>query len=169
MIGGLNRVCVAAIAVVGVLLLSPAAALADDCGGPSAVNIYTQCYPSAGGGHHSGGGGTHKNTPPSSGSTSTPTTPVSTSKPIRVSARVHKTLARAGADKKLLSELLTNPYLGASQGVSARGSITASPPSALGSAFDLGAGPTVLFSLLLATALLLLGVGGVRTWRHRQR
>jgi hypothetical protein len=41
--------------------------------------------------------------------------------------------------------------------------------SSLGSAFDLGSGPMLLFALLAGTVLALLGTGGVRSWRNRHR
>jgi hypothetical protein len=38
----------------------------------------------------------------------------------------------------------------------------------LGAAFDLGAGPLVLLSILLATALGLAARGSIRSWLHRR-
>ncbi|HEX4520214.1 MAG TPA: hypothetical protein VH063_11600 [Gaiellaceae bacterium] len=42
-------------------------------------------------------------------------------------------------------------------------------PSAVGSAFDLGSGPTALLIALAGTAVLLLGATGVRGWRRSHR
>jgi hypothetical protein len=48
-------------------------------------------------------------------------------------------------------------------------SSAAGAPSALGSAFDLGSGPTALLAALAGTAVLLLAASGLRVWRHRHR
>ena len=144
----------AAISVAGVLLVAPSVALADSCqGGPSAVNIYSECIPTAGGGsHHQDGGGT----------STYPT-------PFKLTKKLAHTLKRAGADKKLLSMLVRDPWLGAPRAVQPS-SFRATKPSALGAVFDLGSGPTALFSLLAASAVLLFGVGGIRSFRGlRQR
>ena len=45
----------------------------------------------------------------------------------------------------------------------------AAPPSAVGSAFDLGSGPTALLLALAGTAVLLLAASGVRGWRRSHR
>jgi hypothetical protein len=45
-------------------------------------------------------------------------------------------------------------------------SSSATEPSAIGSAFDLGSGPTALLAVLAATALALLGASGLRGWRR---
>jgi hypothetical protein len=44
-----------------------------------------------------------------------------------------------------------------------------SAPSALGSAFDLGSGPTALLIVLAGTAFLLLGGSGLHFWRRSHR
>jgi hypothetical protein len=41
-------------------------------------------------------------------------------------------------------------------------------PSALGAAFDLGAGPTILLAILLATVVALAVHGSLREWRRRR-
>lgn len=149
MIGGL-RWLVASAVVVGALVLAPATALADGCsGGPSAQNVYSECLPS--------GGGSKPTTSAGKGRTGQ----------VPVSKRVRHLLAHAKGDKNALYQLLTNPRLGAT-GAIEQGSIgSASSPSALGSAFDLGSGPTALLAVLAATAVLLLGASGLRVWRHR--
>jgi hypothetical protein len=120
MVCGLRKVCLAAIAVAGILALAPGATLADSCNGTSAVSIYSECVPSASGGsHHTGG---------SKGKTST-----------------------RGSDTGAV-----------------RASFRATPPSALGAVFDLGAGPTALFAMLAAGAILLFGIGGIRGRRQRR-
>jgi hypothetical protein len=42
-------------------------------------------------------------------------------------------------------------------------------PSAVGSAFDLGSGPTALLIALAGTAVLLLAASGARSWRRSHR
>jgi hypothetical protein len=132
------------------MLWAPTAAFA--CGGssPSAVNVYVECLPSGGGAkptHHS-----------SSGSTK-PTTPVT------VPAKTTRVLAHAGHDKALLTNLVSGQGLGAPSEMQSTGESTS--PSALGSAFDLGSGPTALLLVLAGTAVLLLGGSGLRFWRRR--
>jgi len=77
-------------------------------------------------------------------------------------------LRHAGKDRRVLSSLLRG--YGASQPLQTNDSTNdADAPSALGSAFDLGSGPTALLILLGGTAVALLGGSGVRFWRTRQR
>jgi hypothetical protein len=149
-IGGLRWLAAAAL-VIGALSAAPATAFADGCsGGPSAQNVYSECLPSSSGGK------------PTSGGKSTHSTAQ-----VPVSSRVRHLLAHAKRDKHALYQLLTNPRLGAT-GAIERGSVgPVGSPSALGSAFDLGSGPTALLALLAATAVLLLGGSGWRVWRHR--
>jgi hypothetical protein len=73
-------------------------------------------------------------------------------------------LAHAGHDKALLSKLVANP---APSNLESTG--TASAPSAIGSAFDLGSGPTALLLILAGTAVVLLGGSGLRFWRRRNQ
>ena len=148
MFGGLNRALAAAL-VAGVALIAPSAALACN-GGPSAVNVYKECLPSGGG------------SKPTSGGSSKATT-------LPVSSQTARALAHAGNDKGVLSNLVRNPGLGASRELQSHGAASAKAPSALGSAFDLGSGPTALLAVLLGTAALLLGAGGFRSWRHWRR
>jgi hypothetical protein len=138
------------------MLWAPTAAFA--CGGsnPSAVNVYVECL--------QGGGGAKPTNHPSSGgggtATTNPTTPV-TSEPSST-ARV---LAHAGPDKALLSKLV-GTGLGTSS-LKATGNATS--PSAIGSAFDLGSGPTALLLILAGTAVVLLAGNGLRFWHRRDR
>ncbi len=143
---GLRRLLVVGF-VAGVLLSAPTAAFA--CGGssPSAVNVYVECLPSGGG---------SKPTTHSAPATTTPATAVPSN-----TARV---LAHAGHDKALLSKLVANP---APSNLESTG--TASAPSAIGSAFDLGSGPTALLLILAGTAVVLLGGSGLRFWRRRNQ
>jgi hypothetical protein len=134
--------------VAGVMLWAPTAAFA--CGGssPSAVNVYVECVPSGGGAKP-----THHSTSPK------PTqTPVVPSKAARV-------LAHAGHDKALLTNLVSGQGLGAPTEL--QSTDESSSPSALGSAFDLGSGPTALLLVLAGSAVVLLGGSGLRFWRRR--
>jgi hypothetical protein len=167
MVSRLSKLCVAAIALVGVLVLSPAAALADSCqGGSGASNIYSECIPTPSGGtHHSGGG--QKTTTPAP--TPAPVYPVQppVAPPVTVSPKVQKTIKHAHHHKKFLKKLVTDPSLGATQSVHVPASYRATPPSALGAVFDLGSGPTALFAMLATIAIVLLGVGGLRGRKQR--
>ena len=146
MFGGLNRALVAAL-VGGIALVAPSSVLACS-GGPSAVNVYKECVPSGGG-----------SKPTSGGSKQTTTLPVS--------SQTAKALTRAGKDQRILSDLVRNPGLGgAPRALQSVGSASTKTPSALGSAFDLGSGPTALLAVLAGTAVLLLGAGGWRGWRR---
>jgi hypothetical protein len=74
-----------------------------------------------------------------------------------------RALSQAGRDRTPLKHLLADGGLGSMKGGSNGGS-----PTLLGAAFDLGAGPLVLLSILLATALGLVARGSVRSWLHRR-
>ena len=154
MFGGLNRLLAAA-AVAAVVLVVPPAALASGCnGGPSAEQVYKECLPNGAGGKSAGGGngGT-----PATGPGSTPA----------VSPPLAKALAKAGKDGKSLKRLV-NAY-GVRRVLASSHAAGAAEPTASGSAFDLGSGPTVLLIILAGTAVLLLGGSGMRAWRTRQR
>lgn len=148
MFGGLNRLLAAAV-VAGAVLVAPSAALACN-GGPSAQNVYKECLPNGGGSKPTSAGG--------KGSTSLP-----------ISKQTSRALAKAGKDKRFLHNLVTNPGLGASRELASHSLSSAKAPSALGSAFDLGSGPTALLAVLAGTAVLLLGAGGFRSWRRWRR
>lgn len=158
MFGGLNRL-LAATAVAGAavaFLVAPSSALACS-GGPSAVNVYKPCLPTGGGGKATGGDtkGGGPNTAPGSGN----------STPIKTHAA--EALKHAGKDRRLLSLLVHHgPSRLLQEDAATR---NAGAPTALGSAFDLGSGPTALLIVLAGTALLLLGGSGMRLWRNRHR
>ena len=147
-----NRLLVAAAVVAGAVLVAPTAAFACDSGGPSAQNVYKECaLPSGGGGGNPTGPGITPGDHPSP-----------------ISNRVLQALDQTGKDKPILSAMLKgyglNRHLQA-----ARASDASGTPSALGSAFDLGSGPTALLIALAGTAALLLGGSGLRVWRSRHR
>jgi hypothetical protein len=150
---GLNRLLAAALAAGSLAacaaLVAPSAALACS-GGPSAENVYKECLPSAGGEKPTGG-----NTG-STGSTGS----------AHISSKSAQVIAHAGKDSRSLAALV---HTGPRRLLPASGSGSgAAAPSAIGSAFDLGSGPTLLLIVLAGTALLLLGGSGVRVWRGRQ-
>lgn len=150
-------------AVVGTAaLVGPTVALADGCSNGSATSIYSECVPSASGSHHSAKkhSTTSSVTPPSTGSVAPPsvTPPV-----VNVPPKTKRALRHAGKDRKALTNLARN-----SNFVDPQRLKLASAPVGT-AAFDLGTGPTLLVALLAGTVLVLLGAGGVRTWRNRHR
>ncbi len=154
MFGGLNRLLAAA-AVAAVVLVVPPAALASGCnGGPSAQQVYKECLPNGAGGKSTGGGngGT-----PTGGQGTTPA----------VSPQLATALKKAGKDGKSLKKLV-NAY-GIRRVLQSSHAAETSEPTAIGSAFDLGSGPTALLIILAGTAVLLLGGSGMRAWRSRHR
>lgn len=160
--GGLNRL-LAATAVAGAavaFLVAPSSALACG-GGPSAENVYKPCLPSGGGGKPTGSGAPKSGGPstaPSSGN-STPATPIKT--------HAAQALKHAGKDRRFLALLVHHgPSRLLEEDAATR---DAGTPTALGSAFDLGSGPTALLIVLAGTAVLLLGGSGMRAWRSRHR
>jgi hypothetical protein len=173
--GGLNRLFATAFvagATCTALLAGAPAALACN-GGTSAVNVYSECLPTGGGSkptaHHtktrsskgSRSGGPTSSSPTSSGPT---TAPATKPKP-PLSKHTAHALKNAGQDRRVLSALVHGygpTTLRANEPISA-----AAAPTALGSAFDLGSGPTALLIILAGTALLMLGGSGLRTWRDR--
>jgi hypothetical protein len=149
--GELNRLLVAALvagAALTAVLAGPSTALACN-GGTSAVNVYKECVPT-------GGGGSTGATGKGSNATSPP-----------ISSQTAKALSHAGKDKSVLKRLVGSYALRRHLQASQAGSAT--PPSAVGSAFDLGSGPTALLIGLAGTALLLLGGSGLRLWRRSHR
>jgi hypothetical protein len=145
-------------------LVGPSVALACD-GSGSAVSIYTECTPSASGKHHHPAA---KPSHPSGGSQSTE--PIYyTQPPVHIAPKTRRAVARSGKDKTILNRLVSNPnYVDSSR---LKPELTASPAGAasLGSTFDLGSGPMILFALLAGSVLSVLGTGGVRAWRGRHR
>jgi hypothetical protein len=162
--GGLNRTLAATVVGGVVLVVMPHVALADGCGGgPSAVNVYSECLGSGGGGkatHHAGSGtSTHSDANTSGGSTSSTSAPVS--------QQTSKALKKAGQDGKSLRQLVKG--YGGARFLQSSSSGSATEPTAVGSAFDVGSGPTALLVVLAATAALLLGASAFRGIRQRSR
>jgi hypothetical protein len=151
---GLRHVAWAAVAAFFIALALPAGALANGGGkcNASACKVYTEGPGSAGG---------HNAPPPGSGG---PTAP----RQLPVSSHTSRSLSHAGKDRKLLSQIVSNPSFGATRGLLKTGAATVAAPSALGAAFDIGSGPTLLLALLVATALALALHGGLRGWRRRR-
>jgi len=146
-LGALNRPLAAA-AVAAAFLVAPSAALA--CGsGVSAVDVYSECQQSGGGGKPTKAGETQ------SGASVTP----------YVSKQTAEALKKAGDDGKTLSNLVRG-YSGARLLQLHAGS--AGEPTTVGSAFDLGSGPTLLLIVLAGAAVLLLGATGFRTVQQRR-
>lgn len=149
MFGGLNRLLVAAL-VAGAVLVVPPAAFACN-GGVSAVNVYKECLQTGGGDKPtSGGSAAHTN-----------------SSTAHISPRTARALKKAGQDGKSISALIKG--YGAVRLLQSHSSGTAKDPTAIGSAFDLGSGPTVLLIVLAGSAALLLGGTGMRVRRNRHR
>jgi len=146
--GGLNRLLVASL-VAGVFVVAPSAALACG-GGPSAQNVYRECLPSAGG--HGGTGGQ------SGGHAGSPPTPP-------ISSKTAKAIKQAGKNSRALSAWVRRTAPTALESSSQE----SAPPSAVGSAFDLGSAPTALLLALAGTAVLLLAASGARGWRRSHR
>jgi hypothetical protein len=154
MFRGLNRLLVAGL-VAGVFLVAPSGALAGCGGGPSAQNVYKECVDTGGGGTPTSSG------TPSSGPTSGPTS-------VPSSSPMGHTLKHAGKDRRVLASL--GQAYGIQRNLAATdtsGAVTS--PTALGSAFDLGSGPTLLLIVLAGTAVLILTGSGVRLWRRAHR
>lgn len=152
MFRGANRLLVAAAVVAGAVLFAPTAALACNNGGPSAENVYKECALPNGGG---GGNPTGPAVPNAGHSSPVPN-------------RTLQALDQTGKDKPVLSAMLKG--YGLQRHLQDAGASEASTaPSALGSAFDLGSGPTALLIVLAGTAALLLGGSGLRVWRARHR
>jgi hypothetical protein len=155
MFRGLNRFLLAGLAA-GVFLVAPPSALAGGCGGnPSAVNVYKECVETGGGGTATSGA------TPSSGPTSGPTS-------VPSSSPAGQKLKHAGKDRRVLASL--GKAYGLQRNLAATdtsGAVTS--PTALGSAFDLGSGPTLLLIVLAGTAVLILTGSGMRLWRRAHR
>jgi hypothetical protein len=157
MFGGLNRT-LAVVAAAGAALVVSPAALAGGCnGGPSAQNVYTECLGSGGGG---------KSTSHSGGSGGASTGGGSHSAPVPISHQTKVALAKAGADGKSLKHLVK--AYGGARILQSTGSGTGTEPSAVGSAFDVGSGPTALLIVLAGTAVLLLAASGFSVARQRR-
>ena len=148
----------------GAALVAAPAALACS-GGPSAYNVYKECLSNggSGGGHKSGGSGGSN----SSNSTSTGNSQGSSQTSPAVSKQAMKALAHAGKDRNALKSLYEAN--GKSRFLyTSHSSAPVSEPTAIGSAFDIGSGPTALLIALAGTAVLLLAMTGVRGARRRR-
>jgi len=158
MLRGFRWFALAAVVAIAALV-GPAAALADNGCSGSATSIYSECQPTATGSshpkkHHSTPATQPTTTIPYVPQTTVPQTVVPRVKHVKKHVRKHQT-----APTKRVKHHRIRPVLASSP----------TKESSLGSAFDLGAGPTLLFALLVGTVLLLVGTGGVRTWRNRHR
>jgi hypothetical protein len=154
---GLNRLLATAAVAVAVFAV-PSTALASGCGGgPSAEQVYKECLPNGGGGKSTSGAKSGTN----GGQTG------STAVTVTVSPQVASALEAAGKEGKSLKRLV-NAY-GLRRHLQSSHATAATEPTAIGSAFDLGSGPTALLIILAGTAFLLLGGSGMRVWRSRHR
>lgn len=152
MFGGLNKPLAAA-AVVAAVLFGPSSALAGGCGGkPSAEQVYSECLQTGGGGKSSGGNGAKS----TSGGASSQSAPI----PKQTQAAIKK----AGQDGTSLQNLVKG--YGTDRLLQSHSPAATAEPTAVGSAFDLGSGPTALLIILAGTAVVLLGAAGTRTWRR---
>jgi hypothetical protein len=167
--GRLNRLLAVAFvagAFAGAALLVAPAALACS-GGPSAYNVYKECLSTggSGGGHKGGGSGGSSN---STGSgNSTPSSQGGNTQTPALSKQAKKALAHAGKDKAALKSLYEANGKARFLYTSHQ-STPVSEPTAIGSAFDIGSGPTALLIALVGTAVLLLAMTGVRGARRRR-
>ena len=149
---GMRHVAPAAIAAVFVALAAPGGAIAGGGGNCSACQVYHEPNPPS--------AGTHQQPPP-------PQQPTGSAQsggqqPTQAPKGLSRVLAQAGKDKAPLSRLV-----GSGGSLENGGSVAS--PGLLGAAFDLGAGPTALLAILLASALALAARGSVRGWRLRRR
>jgi len=142
----------AATVVVLLALAAPAAAIAGGSGNCTASACHVYKEPNA---PHAG-----RQQPQA------PTTGPSThggAKPAHVPKGLGRVLARAGADKGPVKQLVLDSGLGNLRSGNVGG------PSLLGAALDLGVGPMVLLGILLATAVGLATRGSVSGWLLRRR
>lgn len=150
----------AATVVLLIALAAPVTAFAGGGGNCSACNVYSEPpVPSPG-----------KQQLPKPTQPLPPQPPTGSTKTGGRQAHVPKALSRAlalaGKDRKPLSQLLGGSDIGSLRS----GSVNVGSPGALGAAFDLGVGPTVLLAILLATAALAFATRGTfRGWRLRRR
>lgn len=118
---------------------------------PPAINIYVEQVPTASGGKPVG-------TTKQSGQTGQ-YVPLSTTAATNLQ---HK----GGKDTHLLRQVATSPAYGAQGRLSAAGASSEKQPNALGAAFGLGSGPTTLFVVLIAGAILGFAAGRLRGRRN---
>jgi hypothetical protein len=84
-----------------------------------------------------------------------------------IPSKTAKAIEKTGKDSKAFSTLVR--AYGPPRSLQSSHTEPAAAPSAIGSAFDLGSGPTLLLIVLAGTAFLLLGGSGMRVWRGRHR
>jgi hypothetical protein len=133
-------------------LAAPSSALAKHKK-PSAVDVYVEQVPTASG-HQA---------PPTATTSGAPA--ASSSAPVPLTSQAKRKLqSRGGKDAGLLAHIATHP--GFDRKLASVGETT--QPGTFDAAFDLGAGPTVLFALVLGTALFVAVGGGLRGWRRRR-
>ena len=145
----------------------PSAALASGCGGgPSAEQVYKECLPNGGGGKSTSGAKGDKSTSGAKGGTPTSGEQNSGYTSSTISPQATKALKKAGKDGQSLKRLV-HAY-GVRRVLESSHATGAAEPTAIGSAFDLGSGPTALLIVLASTAVLLLGATGFRVTRHRR-
>ena len=154
----LTRVFTAATLLVAVTALAaPATALAGKHKKnhqPSAVDVYVEQVPTAGG--HQAAPTTGSNTASTGGS-------ATSSVPLSPKAK-QQLQSQGGKDTGLLTQVAGQA--GTARKLAAVGSV--SQPGTLNAAFDLGAGPTLLFAFVLATGLFVVVGGGLRGYRRRR-
>jgi hypothetical protein len=140
-------------------LTAPATALASTTHKkkqPSAVDVYVEQVSNAGG---------HTTAPPTTGAGNSGSTSPSTSSTVPLSSEAkHALKTQGGKDTQILNELARQA--GNSRQLAAVGSV--GQPGTLDAAFDLGAGPTLLFALVLGTGLFVVVGGGLRGYRRRR-
>jgi len=145
------RLLAAATTLVAIAALAaPSSALAKHKK-PSAVDVYVEQVQTASG---------HQAPPTATTSGAASTTP---SVPLTSKAK-HKLRSKGGKDAPLLTHIATHP--GFDRKLAAVGDTT--QPGAFNAAFDLGAGPAVLFALVLGTVVFFGVSGGLRGWRRRR-
>jgi hypothetical protein len=142
-------------------LVAPASALAQGKHKkhhqPSAVDVYVEQVQTAGG---------HQSAPGSGGTASNATTGGGTSSSSQLSSKAQQQLhSQGGKDTPLLTQVASQA--GNERKLAMVGST--SQPGTFDAAFDLGAGPTVLFALVLATGLFVAVGGGLRGYRRLRR
>jgi hypothetical protein len=91
-----------------------------------------------------------------------------TAQPVHVPSKTSRLLAHAGKERAALRAIASSPGYGVKRGLFRMGATDVGAPSALGAAFDLGTGPTILLAILLATAIAFAAQGGVRSWLRRR-
>ncbi len=151
MAAGLRHIALAATVALLIGLAAPAAALAGGGGNCSACQVYSEPNPPS--------AGHHQTQPPQNSTGPTQGGAQQTQTPKGLS----RVLAQAGEDKGPLVRVL---------GDSGSNNLHAGhvgSPGLFGTALDLGAGPTALLAILLATALALGARGSVRSWRVHRR